>query len=189
MVNRKIAFLIVALFMMALPAPTLAGTVDLPQTGQTTSYATGDDGDIQAGVAWPSPRFTDNGNGTMTDNLTGLIWLKNANCFGARRWDNALNDANTLNSGECELSDGSVEGDWRLPNINELESLVHAGQANTATWLNTQGFTDVQAGFYWSSSTYAGNTGSAWSVYMWHGFVFTGLKDSNDYVWPVRAGQ
>ena len=52
------------------------------KTGQTTSYATGDDGDLEKGVAWPNPRFTDNSDGTVTDNLTGLIWLKNANCFG-----------------------------------------------------------------------------------------------------------
>jgi hypothetical protein len=33
------------------------------------------DGEIRAGVAWPTPRFTDNGDGTATDNLTGLTWL------------------------------------------------------------------------------------------------------------------
>lgn len=59
-----------------------AGSV--PRTGQTvsTSATAGEDGDLQKGLAWPSPRFTDNGNGTVTDNLTGLIWLKNADCFG-----------------------------------------------------------------------------------------------------------
>ena len=57
----------------------------VPKSGQTSSNATGDDGDLQRGVAWPDPRFTDNGDGTVTDNLTGLIWLKNANCFGTRR--------------------------------------------------------------------------------------------------------
>jgi len=48
----------------AKPAP-------VPKTGQTTSYASGDDGDLELGTAWPSPRFTDHGNGTVTDNLTG----------------------------------------------------------------------------------------------------------------------
>ena len=62
----------------------------LPKTGQTTSYAAGDDGALQKGVAWPNPRFTDNGNGTVTDNLTGLIWLKNANCFGHERLGDGL---------------------------------------------------------------------------------------------------
>ena len=52
----------------------------VPQTGRTATYAAGDDGAIRAGVALPSPRFTDNSDGTITDNLTGLIWLKNANC-------------------------------------------------------------------------------------------------------------
>ena len=44
----------------------------------------------QKGVAWPNPRFTDNGNGTVTDNLTGLIWLKNANCFGTKKLGDGL---------------------------------------------------------------------------------------------------
>ncbi len=50
----------------------------VPRTGQTISYAAGDDGDLQKEVAWPKPRFTDLGDGTVTDNLTGLIWTKNA---------------------------------------------------------------------------------------------------------------
>ena len=67
----------------------------MPKTGQTTCYATGDDGDLEKGVAWPNPRFTDNGNGTVTDNLTGLIWLKNANCAVRQKLGNALTAANT----------------------------------------------------------------------------------------------
>ena len=55
------------------------GLFPVEKTGQTTSYATGDDGDLEKGLAWPNPRFTDNEDGTVTDNLTGLIWLKNAN--------------------------------------------------------------------------------------------------------------
>ena len=50
-------------------------------------------------MAWPNPRFTDNSDGTVTDNLTGLIWLKDANCFGDRTWISALSDANGLASG------------------------------------------------------------------------------------------
>ena len=61
----------------------------VPKTGQTTSSATGDDGDLEKGVTWPSPRFTNNSNGTVTDNLTGLIWLRNANCFGQKAWATA----------------------------------------------------------------------------------------------------
>jgi len=56
----------------------------VPKTGQTTSYDTRDDGALEKGVAWPTPRFTDNNNGTITDNLTKLIWMKNAQAFGGR---------------------------------------------------------------------------------------------------------
>ena len=104
----------------------------VPKTGQTTSYATGDDGDLEKGVSWPNPRFTDNGNGTVTDNLTGLIWLKNANCYGTRSWANALSDANALADGICSLSDSSSAGDWRLPNVRELFSLIDFSQSSPA---------------------------------------------------------
>ena len=64
------------------------GPAPVSKTGQTVSYATGDDGDLERGVEKPplKDRFTDNGDGTVTDNLTGLIWLKNADCFGSRTW-------------------------------------------------------------------------------------------------------
>lgn len=122
MFKGKGMIFLMGLFLVAAMAGT-ALAISLPRTGQTTCYdtagavipcaGTGQDGDELQGVAWPSPRFTDNGNGTVTDNLTGLIWLKNANCFGLRNLTNALTDANTLNSGECGLSDSSVERDWR----------------------------------------------------------------------------
>ena len=79
------------------------------------------------GVPWPDPRFTDNGNGTVTDNLTGLIWLKDAKCFQGQGWCDALIASNNLAHGQCGLSDGSSPGDWRLPNISELLSLINYG--------------------------------------------------------------
>ena len=112
-----------------LPGLIGAGSLDAPveKTGQTgcwdasgtseTCAGTGQDGELQKGVSWPDPRFTDNGDGTVTDNLTGLIWLKNANCFGQRTWANALSDCNNLASGSCGLTDGSSAGDWSLPNV------------------------------------------------------------------------
>lgn len=94
------------------------GTTPAPfpvaKTGQTTSYASGDDGALQKGAAWPSPRFTDNSNGTVTDNLTGLVWLKNASCSGGMTWAAAMGWATALESGpfswSCGLTDGSVAG-------------------------------------------------------------------------------
>jgi hypothetical protein len=103
----------------------LAVPTRVEKTGQTTSYDTGDDGALERGVAWPVPRFTDNDDGTVTDNLTGLIWLKNANYLAATKtWADALIACNTLADDGTTLTDGSSAGDWRLPNIKELHSLI-----------------------------------------------------------------
>jgi hypothetical protein len=169
------------IYALALPAR-------VPKTGQTTSYATGDDGDLQRGVAWPNPRFTDNGDGTVTDNLTGLIWLKNANCFGTRNWATALADANGLASGSCDLTDGSVAGDWRLPNVREQQSLIDYGRYDPAL-PSGHPFTGVRSGYYWSSTTFAGITSLAWCVGLYDGYVGLVDKTGSGYVWPVRGGQ
>ena len=116
------------------------------RTGQTASYATGDDGDLKAGVAWPAQRFT-SGTGSevdcITDNLTGLMWSKAG--LASANWGSALS---TINASSLCGHD-----DWRMPNVNELESLVHAGETNTAAWLNSQGFTSLAGAFYWTSTT------------------------------------
>ena len=175
----------------------------VPKTGQTTLYETGDDGNLQNGIAWPVPRFTDNSDGTVTDNLTGLVWLKNANCDGEQNWYDALSFSNMLSSGACGLSDGSVAGDWRLPNIKELQSLIHYGvhdpalpeASGTGKWSEDDPFTGVLCdvtgcaqGYYWTSTTAEGS-GDAFYVYLGGGFVRGLSKDHDGYnVWPVRNG-
>jgi hypothetical protein len=72
-------------------------------TGQVISYDANtpkrDDGALQKGVECPTPRFTDRGDGTIKDNLTGLIWLKNANCLGrTTTWQAALDFVAELNT-------------------------------------------------------------------------------------------
>ncbi|MDD5287229.1 MAG: DUF1566 domain-containing protein [Desulfuromonadaceae bacterium] len=200
---------------------TASPPAPLPRTGQTICYdgagatiscsGTGQDGELQAGVAWPSPRFTDNGDQSITDNLTGLIWTKDANLMKTRdplftatydgagfpipeeegagaTWQQALDYVKKLNS-ENYLG----HNDWRLPNINELAILVNRGQTNQVTWLNSQGFSNVQSSVYWSGSTYASYTNGAWVVSMSDGSVdsYYGNKANSRYyyVWPVRAGQ
>ena len=111
--------------------------IKLPQTGQIWSEVPGDDGDLQKGVQFPVPRFTDNGDGTVTDNLTNLVWLKNARCIEAILWYGAIEFSNNLKNGDCGLSDGSVAGDWRLPNRNELLSLIDVEIDNPQLWDNT----------------------------------------------------
>lgn len=146
---------------------------------------TGQDGDIQAGGEWPEPRFEDNGNGTMTDHLTGLICLKNANCFGARTWPQALTDSSNLASGSCGLSDGSVAGDWHLPNRKELLSFVDYSNDSPAL-PNGHPFTGVQWSYYWSATTYPNSTNCAWYVDVYNGYLGSSFKSSSHYVWPVR---
>jgi hypothetical protein len=180
----------------------------VPQAGQTQCWdtvgnpincdGTGQDGDYQAGVEWPSPRFTDRGNGTVRDNLTGLIWLKNADCFGPQLWANALQAANTLAHPSCGLSDGSVAGGWRLPNVKELQSLIHfefhnpalSNAAGTGQWTEGDAFSGVQlSASYWSSTTAMYGVGNAWVVGLADGGTLGVVKGSPYYrVWPVRGG-
>lgn len=157
---------------------------------------TGDDDDGAEGVAWPDPRFKDNNNGTITDNLTGLVWLKNANCAGTMNWATARTWAAALVSGNCGLTDGSVAGQWRLPTIKELRSLVHWGvfdpavpnTAGTGKWVEGSPFTGVQSA-YWSSTTYSYYTSRAWLVDLLTIGVGGAEKTTSLYVWPVRGGQ
>jgi len=172
------------------PCPPCQGPAPVPKTGQTTAYATGDDGDLERGIEKPplKERFTDNEDGTITDNLTGLIWLKNANCFGMRDWNNALSDSNGLEDGECGLTDGSNPGDWRLPNYKELLSLVDVSNSNPAL-PSGHPFTNLQSALYWSSTTRTVQTAYAWYVDMYLGQTGANSKfGSPFFVWPVRGG-
>ena len=182
--------------------PAIAKRVN--RTGQTTIHATGDDGQYQYGIdpaiaptggvtgAYNSPsstgtRFIDNGDGTVTDTLTTLIWLKNGTCLGQQTWANALTVANALDAATapvaCSLNDGSTAGQWRLPNINELHSLG-------PTWPLGAPFASGSF-FYWSSTTHAVDTGYAWYISFSDGNVTAvgGLKSASANVRYVRGGQ
>jgi uncharacterized repeat protein (TIGR01451 family) len=192
-----------------------APAVALPRTGQMTCYdtagiiidcaGTGQDGDIQAGVARPDPRFTDNGDGTLTDNLTGLIWLQDANCIatqypgfdndgsagdGAVLWQHALDFVAGINDGTYPNC-GAGHTDWRLGNINELGTLTHFGVNQLWIWLMNQGFINVEPSYYWSSTTSAAASHWAWTLEI---LTANSLRTEADkriggyiYVWPVRG--
>ena len=161
--------------------------VPVVKTGQTLIHAAGDDGSLQNGIEPPTLRFTDNNDGTVTDNMTGLIWLRNANCFDQKLWSEALSDCNSLANGICGLTDGSSPGDWHLANIKELQSLIDFG--NTSPALPSDHlFTDIQPGWYWSGTPCAGLTDDVWVVNMASGFTGYFNKPSSIHVWPVRGG-
>jgi quinol monooxygenase YgiN len=146
---------------------------------------TGQDGDIRAGVAWPTPRFTDNGDGTVTDNLTRLVWLKNADPFGWRTWEQALRDCNELASGRYGLTDGSVANEWRLPNIREIESLVDYN--NVGPCLPTgHPFVNVRPSSYWTSTSVAAAPTQAMFIILGVGPSIFESKEHPFFVWPVR---
>jgi hypothetical protein len=172
-------FLLSASIVWAQPAP-------VEKTGQTTSYRTGDDGDLEKGVASPSPRFTDNGDGTVTDNLTGLMWAKAATLNqGRMAWNDAIDYVNNLTLGLNGC--GTSNTDWRLPNVKEYQSLIDFSNYNPALPTGHP-FTFVPLFGYWSSSTYTNDTNYAWVVFMYNGDVLSGDKTLTGYVWAVRGG-
>ena len=130
-------------------------------------------------------RFKDNKDGTILDNQTGLIWLKNTSMLGQSTWEQAMKACASLKSGG-DLCDGSKKGDWRLPSRFELESLLDLSQSNPALPAGHP-FECVQSGYYWSGTTYAANTGYAWLVGLINGYVYYDSKTSTNYVWPVRG--
>ena len=162
---------------------------------------TGQDGEYQMGVPWPDPRFSDRGDGTVRDNLTGLIWLQDANRFGMLTWSEALEACNALQPDGVDLKDGSVAGDWRLPNIRELQSLIHYGvhdpalpnTSGTGKWAEDDPFTGVLCavtncdnGYYWSSTTSPASE-DALFMYLGGGFVGSLSKLHDGYfAWCVR---
>jgi len=168
--------------------------VTLAATGQRTTYVTGDDASVNQGVAWPQTRFTDNGDGTITDNLTGVVWLKDAGCFNPTTWSTALNEVQNLSSGACGLNDGSTAGKWRVPNLSELESLIDVSANNPALPASNP-FVGVSNAIYWSSTSYfGGEEGSpnAWAIRLSDGrymndYVSNVKATANNGVWAVKA--
>jgi predicted CoA-binding protein len=127
------------------------------------------------------PDLTDNGDQTITDNNTGLMWQQGEQ--GSLSWGDALNS--------CK---GSYAGysDWRLPNIKELESL--ADDTQSGTMIDSTYFPDGESSNYWSSTTLASNQDHAWSVSFSDGYVgpnskFVSPSYQTEYVRCVRGGQ
>lgn len=137
----------------------------------------GQDGEYQFGHKWPELRFTLNCD-TFYDHMTNLFWLKKANLTHVPvTWAQALFEVEQLNQ-----KYGIKK--WRLPNINELESLIDCEHANPALPHNNI-FVDIQDA-YWSSTTSMFEPDWAWALYLNKGAVGVGQKSGpHFYVWPV----
>ena len=164
----------------------------LPATGQTLCYdaagrgircqGSGQDGDLRIGRPWPQPRFEVGEDGVL-DCLTGLRWRRDADI--TRRpvsWDEALAEVAGL-----DRSSASERGRWRLPNINELESLVDCAQHSPALPLGHP-FNEVRDA-YWAATTSAFEADWAWVLYLDKGAVGVGQKRGRHFhVWAVCGG-
>lgn len=128
----------------------------------------------------PISKYVSNGNGTVTDTKTGLIWQR-ATAPGKYNWYDATS--------YCESLTLAGYSDWRLPSKEELESLVDTNYLPT---IEINYFPDTKLSYYWSSSTYAYDTDLAWDVdFQWgEGYVGYDFKsEAQDCVRAVRGGQ
>ncbi len=124
-----------------------------------------------------SADLVDNGDGTVVDTATGLVWQQAEP--GTMTWEAALV--------YCEDLTLAGHDDWRLPNRNELQTLVDYDAVDPA--MDTVRFPGAVSSGYWSSTTYIHNTDLAWCVYFSYGWVYCGNKSNSHYVRAVRGGQ
>ena len=176
-----------------------AGCYDANGTGISCA-GTGQDGEFQKGLV---RRYTDNGDGTITDTKTGLMWEKkdDNNVGGIHDKDNMYPWAPAFSVFIATLNSGSGFAgytDWRLPNINELQSIASYGTLSPAVdpvfntscaagcTVTTCSCTVVNG--YFSATTDLGLTSSAWAVDFFDGRVFAGIKGLDGYMRAVRGG-
>lgn len=141
----------------------------------------GQEGDNRPGNSWPEPRFEIKRE-IGHDRLTGLNWNLHADVTRKPvNWQQALDTVQHLND-MCWKGITS----WRLPNINELESLVDCA-AHSPALPNNHPFTELQEG-YWSSTTSYFETDWAWVLYLKKGACGVGYKPGETFfVWPVHG--
>ena len=160
----------------------------LPATGQTQCYdsrgrsipceGSGQDGEFLLGRPWPKPRFKVK-DYVVIDRLTALCWAKRADLAGGPvTWPDALAAVEQLN----QTSKEKIR--WRLPNVNELESLVDCGAHSPA--LPAGHPFDCVREAYWSSTTSMFEPDWAWALYLAKGAAGVGQKRGpHFYVWAV----
>jgi hypothetical protein len=148
-----------------------------------------------------SMRYADCGNGTVTDTVTGLIWLKDPNCLPSATWDDAKKAVAGLKDGACMLKDGSAPGDWRLPTDKEWEATMAPAKSKSCSYptltddLGTgciktgkSSFAGLESDYYWSNTPNEG-TGRVFVGDLDHGNILSVDAPNAQRVWPVRGAQ
>lgn len=129
---------------------------------------------------------TDLGNGVIQDNLTGLMWQKaTAPGIGSGEYP----DRYTWDQAKAYCADLSLGGytDWRLPDVNELQSLVDYSRYKPS--INTTYFPETRASRYWTATMFSNDTRGVWYVSFFYGYSRNCIKTSHYYVRAVRSGQ
>jgi hypothetical protein len=178
------------------------------QTGQTLCYdglgnaiacpGSGQDGELRSGLA---RAYVDNGDGTITDSDTGLMWERLINDGSVHDVDNTYSWLDAFNVKLAALNDGAGfagHTDWRLPNANELRSLANYGRSSPAVngefFMNCESSCTVdecsctQSGGYWSSTSSLNGPSAAWIVFFTDGGLGANGKSEIYYVRAVRGG-
>ena len=116
--------------------------------------------------------YSDNGDGTVTDPTTGLVWMR---CSMGQIWDGTTctGTAKSFTFDGANALTGKVtfagKSDWRLPNIRELQTIVDRSVFNPA--IDKAAFPNTSASNFWSASAYAGGSYYAWGVYFYNGYA------------------
>jgi len=151
---------------------SVVGAVAEARASRSVHGEHGIDGAAGAGAPVAGPcsdktrRYVDCGNGTVTDTLTGLVWLKQANCLAQANWKAATEAAAGLKAGDCGLRDGSSPGDWRLPTKAEWEATIARAVALGCTFAKAPTLTD-DAGTACYGDGKGASTGGVSSVGYW----------------------
>ena len=164
------------------------GDAGLPKTGQTGSQRTGDDGDLEKGLPETGDRWTDNEDGTATDNVTGLVYINDFSQLSSPFYSGGTQQKMSWNDAidNCLSLSFAGKSDWRLANIWEL--VVLSDFDSSYPGFDDAVFSMASNDYYWSSTTpYNENTKAMICFWTFRLTVQGHVKTNSEYCMPVRG--
>jgi hypothetical protein len=175
-ITKKLVWLYLpAIFLLALASPVSSYILVVPDTGQTLCYddrqiipcpTVGEDYYGQDGnYLINPPSLTDNLNGTVTDNLTGLTWEQKtaANEQTTFTYSEAINYCENLNLGGHD--------DWRVPTRKEYSTILNFGRVSPALDIAYFPYYTSDYVYYWTASPYYPDITRVWTVLISFGTI------------------